>query len=75
MRYRIAQTLLVIFGLFFAVGALNFPPVIAASRASTAYFMGTLLGHALFAIFAVYCFIWFRRAGIKAKTAKFTTPA
>jgi hypothetical protein len=70
MRYRIAQVFLLLFGLFFAIGALNFPAVILASRETTAYFLGTILGHALFAVFAVFCFIGFKRAGAKAKKAK-----
>lgn len=71
MRYRIAQVALILFGLFFAIGALNFPPIIVASRSNnTAYFLGTLLGHALFAVFAVFCFIGFRRAGLNAKQTK-----
>jgi hypothetical protein len=63
----IARIFLVVFGLFFAIGALNIAAAIRASHASAGYFMGTLFGHALFLVFAVLCFRKFRQMGEKQK--------
>ncbi len=70
MRYRIAQVALVIFGLFFAVGALNVAGLVRDMGQSTAYFLGSILGHVLFAGLAALCFIGFKRAGAKATLSK-----
>ncbi len=70
MRYRLAQIGLALLGFFFAVGALNVPAIIVASRGTMAYFLGALFGHALFLLFAALCFRGFLRVGRKAKLAK-----
>ena len=70
MRYRFARIGLVILGLFFAVGALNIPAIVVASRGTTAYFMGTLFGHAMFILFAILCFRSYRRVGRRAEQAR-----
>jgi hypothetical protein len=70
MRYKVARIVLIIFGVFFAVGALNFPAIIKASRGPTDFFIGTLLGHAIFVVLAVFCFVGYKRIGLKATQAK-----
>ena len=70
LRHRIARVFLVIFGLFFAIGALNIPAIIKASKGPTDFFLGTLLGHALFIVFSVLCFKGYKRIGLKIEQSK-----
>jgi amino acid transporter len=65
MRHKIAQILFILLGLFFAIGALN--PTHFPFRATTAYILGTILGHVLFAMFAFFCFKAAKRSSEKAK--------
>jgi fumarate reductase subunit D len=69
MRYMLAKVVLVIFGIFFTVGALNIPAIIKAMKGPTDFFIGTLLGHAIFIVLAVFCFIGYKRIGLKAAQA------
>ena len=65
LRYRIARVGLVIFGMFFAIGALNIPALIKASKGPTDFFLGILLGHAIFIVYAVLCFRGYKRISTK----------
>jgi hypothetical protein len=70
MRYTLAKICLAILGVFFAVGALNIPVIIKASKGPTDFFIGTIFGHALFMTLAVFCFIGFKRISDKARLKK-----
>jgi len=72
LRYRIARAGLVLLGIFFAIGALNIPSILKASKGPTDYFFGTLLGHAIFIVLAVFCFRGYKRIGVKMEKEKTT---
>ena len=70
LPYRIARVCLVIFGIFFAIGALNIPGIVKASKGPTDFFLGTLFGHAIFIVLAVLCYKAYKRFGLKIEQSK-----